>query len=187
MPNKAAALATLGEKLEGLNWMIDSGMAVEIYTGGKRVANDIDVVILEKDMDEAARRLGTNVTTRSADKNGLQIINEKYASTTIEDMTIELVCGSGEYMINGKERCMNVTKEHLACARKISYLGVELNVAAREEILVHKTILGREKDKKDVELLLENFTPDEKLLDLFLDMYRFDESEKKDMLAKILK
>jgi len=186
MPDKAAALAAIAERLKGLTWIIDSGMAVEIYTNGKRVANDIDIVVLEKDIEEAARRLGTTITRRSADKSGLKIIDEKYACATIEGVEIELVCGSGRYMINGRERGFNITENHFACAKRVSYLGAELNVAAPEELLVHKTILGREKDVKDVGLLLESFTPDKNLLELFLSVYQLDEEERKAVLSKIL-
>jgi len=186
MPDKAAVLAAIAERLKGLTWMIDSGMAVEVYTNGRRVANDIDIVVLEKDIGEAARKLGTTVTRRSADKSGLKIIDEKYASAAIGGVAIELVCGSGRYMINGRERGFNITENHFACAKKVSYLGAELNVAPREELLVHKTILGREKDVKDVGLLLESSAPDEKLLELFLNVYQLDEEERKAVLSKIV-
>lgn len=184
--DKGKALKTIAEKLKDLHWMIDSGMAVEIYTNGRRTAKDIDIVTLEKDFEEVAKRLGAKTTFRSVDKGGLKIIREKYASGVVGNVPIEIVCGSGKIIINGRERNMRVTEMHFNYAKKVKYLGVKVNVAAKEETIVHKTIMGREKDKKDIKSLMENFEPDIKILEHFLDMYQADEEERKSMLSKIL-
>ena len=144
MPDKRTALKTIAEKLEGHHWFIDSGMAVEIYTKGKRIAKDIDIVTLEDEFEEVARRLNAKITVRSVDKGKLKIFWEKYASGLVEGVKVEIVCGSGKVTIRGKERNMKVTSDHLVCVKRLRYLGVEVNVAPREEIIVHKSLMGRE-------------------------------------------
>lgn len=183
--SKKMALKIIAEKLKGLRWMIDSGMAVEVYTNGRRVANDIDIVVFKEDFEEVVSRLGAKAVVKAVEKGRMKIMWEKYASVVIAGVPAELIC-QGKLIIDGKEHKVDVTKEHFVHAKDTKYLGAELNIAPREEILVHKSILGRDKDQADIALLLDGYNPDRKLLELYLNMYHANEKERKVVLSKLL-
>ena len=147
---KIEALEKILNNLEGLEWFLIAGFAIEVYTKGKRVSgSDIDLVVHEKDIDEFARRLGVKVKRRELFKNGYEV-NDLFFETVFEGQEIEVTSGYPK-----KRMDENTFNKLFKMKVKKNYLSLDLWLAPVEEIVVLKTSFNREKDKNDLKLLKE--------------------------------
>ncbi len=132
-------LHNLLEKLEGLNWFFFGGLAVEIYTNGKRKTNDIDIALFDKDLYKFANRIGGKLEKR----------NIEHGDFSINDF------GFIKYF-KGKEIEATKTIPKILFERKLrmNYLDNEIFIQPLENLIAHKALMHREKDMKDLKLIL---------------------------------
>jgi len=157
--NKAKALKIISEKLKDIPWLIHSGTAVEIYTGGKRKGRDIDVIVSPDKMDDVGRRFGVKPILKTRRKENIKIVNDYYVETKIAGILVEFIGKTEKVVIDGKA-CYPASPENFRKlfqkVRKTKYLGVEVFVIPLEEILAQKLIWNRKGDwwdEEDVKLL----------------------------------
>jgi predicted nucleotidyltransferase len=153
-------LAKLVEKLKGLDWFIFSGSAIEIYTNGKRLAGDIDILMQKKDIDEFARRLGCKAGVRHMQKTNF-IIEDYGFDAVFEGQELDVTSGFVKPVSIGSTKAVPMNL-HILFDRKVKkiYKGVELFVVPIEEIIIQKATMHRPKDIEDLKLLLkEKFDP----------------------------
>ena len=151
------------EKLNGLNYIFFSGMAVSIYTDGKREAGDIDVIIHKKDIDEFAKRMGTKVKKRFFDKG--TFFGDDYGF--VIDFKGQKVEATNGYP---RERMASGSFEKLFKKRiKKIFLGKEVFVEPIEELIVQKAFMHREKDIVDLKLLLDEKVDKDFIIELAED------------------
>lgn len=178
-------LRKLAEKLEGLDYFLFSGSAVEIYTNGKRKAADVDILIKRKDIDTFAGRLGCKAGMRRKTKNGIKI--EEYSfGATFHNVELDVTSGitrcvrpSGEALLKNNN---NLLRELFKKKVKKTYKGVQLFVAPLEDLIVQKATMDRPKDRRDLELL-KNENVDKKFLCEVADAWGSHRNVKK-MLKK---
>jgi len=91
MENKKRALEIIVEKLQGIPWAIFAGTAVEIYTNGKRIGNDIDIIVLGDMIDEVGKRFNVKPVLETREKEKVKIINDYHIETMIDDIPVEFV------------------------------------------------------------------------------------------------
>lgn len=141
-------LRELLEKLDGLDWFIISGFAIEIYTEGKRKSNDIDLVVHEKDLEEFSKRVNARIKKRFFVKDNDYVVDDRAVEFEILGKEIEVTDGYPRSRKEAKSFQKLFDKKV-----KKSFEGFDLFVAPIEEILVHKAIMKREKDLNDLQLL----------------------------------
>ena len=136
------------EKLERLNYFFMSGMSVAIRTNGKRVPGDIDIVIHQKDIDTFAKRLGTVAMNRIIDK-GSFAVNDYGFEVDYKGQMVECTTGYPP------KRMTEGTIEKIFDKKvKARYLDMDVYIEPLEELVNQKAYMGREKDFKDLELLM---------------------------------
>lgn len=144
------SFSKLIEKLSGLEWCFMSGFAVEIYTHGKRKAGeDVDVLISPKDVKTLAKRLNCQVEHRHFKKENF-FVNDYGFETTLYNLKIEVSSGF-------PQRRMKSGSIYKVFQKRIAkkYRGINLFVEPIEELIVHKASMFREKDIRDLKLLMD--------------------------------
>lgn len=151
------------EKLKGLDYVFFSGMAVSIYSGGKREAGDIDVIVHKKDINQFAKRMGTRVNKRFFDKG--TFFGDDYGF--VIDFKGQEVEATNGYP---RERMASGSFEKLFKKRvKKMFLGKEVFVEPIEELIVQKAFMHRDKDLIDLKLLLSQKFDKDFLIELAED------------------
>lgn len=159
MRSKTRALKTIAEKLKGIPWLIYSGTAVEIFTGGKRKGRDIDVIVSPEKIDEVGRRFGVQPILKSREKENIKIVNDYHIETEVAGFPVEFIGKTEKFIIDGEEynpASSENFRKLFQKAQKVKYLGVEVFVTPLEEILAQKLIWNRKgdwHDEEDVKLL----------------------------------
>lgn len=144
--------------LEGLEYFFISGLAVSIYSEGKRLPGDIDIAIAKKDIDIFASRLGTVAQNRRIDK-GTFVVEDYGFEINYHGQMVE--CTSG-YPI---KRVIDGTFDKLFDRRlKKKYFKNDVYVEPLEELINQKIFMNRDKDKNDV-ALLKDFVLDRNLFE----------------------
>jgi len=160
MKKKKEALRIIAKKLKGIPWAIFAGTAVEIYTKGKRVGNDIDIIIPEDKIDEVAQKFNVIPILETRRKDGVELINDYYIETNIKGIPVEFVGKTKKTVIDGKEykSPKDLKQELFKRVKKKKYLGIDVFVVPIEEVLVQKMLFHRSEkwqDEEDVKLLLK--------------------------------
>lgn len=163
--------AEILNKLEGLNYFFISGLSVSVWTEGKRIPGDIDVVVNSKDIDTFAERLGAVAQNRRIDK-GTFLVSDYGLEIDYKGQMVECTTGYPS------KRIQDDTFNKLFDKKiKASYLDQEVYVEPLEELVNQKAFMGREKDLNDLELLRGKSLDK----DLFIEI-----SNDKDNLEKVL-
>jgi hypothetical protein len=170
MHNKKQALKIISEKLKDIPWAIFSGTAIEIYTEGKRLGKDIDIIVPGDKLNEVAKRFNTKAILETRESGRVKFINDYHIQIEIAGIPVEFVGRTDKIIIDGKEYD-STSKEDLRKlfnkVKKKMYLGIEVFVVPIEEILVQKMIFnrtGKWQDKEDIKLLLKIHKIDKKSL-----------------------
>ena len=137
------------KNLEGLNYFFFSGIAIEIYTNGKRKAKDLDIVIHEKDAETFAKKINSKIRHRVMSKDTFSIDDYGF-ETKFKNQEIEVTTGFP------KKRMEDNTFEKLFKRKlKKKYRGVSIFLVPIEELIAHKAWMHREKDKEDLKRLVD--------------------------------
>ena len=191
MKDKRKTLEIIAEKLKDVPWAIFSGTAVEIYTKGKRIGNDIDIIVPPDMIDEVARRFGAKPILESREKGRIKIINDYHVETEVDGIPVEFVGKTEKFIIDGKEYdpSYGFFKTDLSKRiRKMNYQGITISVVPIEEILVQKILFNRSgkwQDEKDIKLLLDNYQIDRDCLDLAFKVWGIPENQQKEIIKKL--
>ena len=188
MKNKEKALKVIAEKLKNVPWAIFSGTAVEIYTEGKRMGNDIDIVVPPDMIDETAKRFNANPVLETRGKERVEIINDYHVETEVEGVPVEFVGKTEKFIINEKEYIPFFKTDLLQRRKKVKYKGVDVFLVPREEILVQKIIFNRSgqwQDEEDLKLLLKDYKIDESALELAFKIWGVLEKEQEEITKKL--
>jgi len=190
MENKERVLEIIAGKLEGIPWAIFAGTAVEIYTEGKRIGNDIDIIVPDDSIDEVGKRFNAVPVLETREKGGVKIINDYHIETAIEGVPVEFIGKTEKLIIDGCEygSTKNLRETLFPKVEKKTYLGVEVFVVPIEELLVQKMLFNRSgkwQDENDVKLLLKIKDVDEKALIKTLDRWRVPNEKRQDFIDKI--
>ena len=155
--NLTLTLKEISKKLEGLNWIVLSGLAVKIYVNEKREVNDIDILIpVWSEFQEASKRFGRNVKKRFLKKENF-IARDYGFELNVKGMKIEVTGGMWEMKfgnLKSEPVLPKLDKEWVRHAREKEYFGLKLKLQPLEDLIVQKIAMNREKDKKDLECLL---------------------------------
>lgn len=145
---KARILNKITEKLEGTDWAIFSGFAVEIYTNGKRkTENDIDILVDARDIKVLEKRFGTDANQRHFQKDNF-VVDDYGFVTSFKGIELEITTGFPPTRVrNGTIRKVF---ENKICKK---YKDIDIFVVPIEELIVLKASMGRDKDIKDLKLL----------------------------------
>ena len=167
------------KKLEGLNYEFFAGLAIEIYTNGARQHKDIDILIAREEMEEAAKRFNSELERKDMiGKGDFQVYDYLTFETVIDGQEIEVVSDSKKMKFNNKIVELNqLTANDLKDAVKANYLGIEVNLQPIEEAIVQKALMNREKDKKDIKLLLKDYKIDKERLEKALKHWNVTKEE----------
>jgi len=126
-----------------------AGFAVEVYTNGERKAGeDVDVLISPKDIELLAKRLNCQVTHRHFKKENF-FVDDFGFETFIDGLEVEVSSGF-------PLRRMKNSSIYKVFQKRIAkrYQGINLFVEPIEELIVHKATMFREKDVRDLRLLM---------------------------------
>lgn len=140
-------LTKLIQKLSGLNWCFFSGFAIEVYTNGRRKANDIDILVAPGDIEIFAQRLNCQLRHRRFKKFNF-FVNDYGFDTEFLNLKIEASSGFPKRRI----RTGSIQKVFQNKVRK-RYLGANFYIEPLEEIIVHKADMLRPKDIRDLKML----------------------------------
>jgi hypothetical protein len=132
-------------KLDGLNYFFTSGLSVSIYTNGKRIPGDIDVVVHPKDVDVFARRLGAIAEIRKINKGMFKVT-------------------SYGFEVDYKGQIIECTAGHPLKKIKAQYLNFDVYTESLEELINRKAFMRRKKDLKDLESLKDKIIDKDLLL-----------------------
>lgn len=144
-------LLDLVKKLKGYDWAFFSGFAVEMYTDGKRKSgNDLDILVSKRDIDKLANSFGTSAKHRRFKKADFYV--DDYAFETVFKGT-KLEVTSGFPKKRMREGSIDKVFENKTSK---DYQGVNVFVEPIEELIVHKAVMHRPKDIRDLKLLLSN-------------------------------
>jgi len=150
------ALKEIDEKLEDLNWIVLSGLAVKIYANSDREINDIDILVPDRnDFLEAAKRFGKKAKKRFLEKQGFTVIDYGF-ELVVQDINVEIT-GGVEEMKFMKFKDMTagptVDKGWLEHVQEKEFCGLKLRLQPLEDLIIQKIAMNRKKDKKDLESL----------------------------------
>lgn len=151
------------KQLEGLDWCVMSGLAVEIYTSGKRKAGeDIDLLVSSSDIDLFAQRLGCKSQRRRFEKD--TFFFDHYGFETCF-CGLQVEASSGFPGLRMKNKKINKVFNN---KRRKKYLGLNVYVEPIEELIVHKVSMSRSKDLRDLRLLAK----EEKNINLLIEFLK---------------
>lgn len=168
-------ISKLLKELEGLDWFFVSGTAVHFYTEGEREFGDIDIVLRRSDMDEFASRMGAEPKEREIEKGDFRVKDYAF-ETDFSGQRVEAISVLGERKPNF-ERMFNNGVE-------VTYKGNRVFLEPLENILVYKTEIGREKDIRDLKLLLKK---EDQIDRSFLREILKDKEDRKGILRQLRK
>lgn len=140
-------LNRISEKLKNYEWVLFSGVAVEIYSNGKRKSGDFDIAVKEKALDEIAELFGTKAKKRKIRKEDYQSDDRGFV-TIFNKKEIEITSGFPKKRI--KEKKFDKLFDKKVIKR---YKGLEIPLVPFEELIVHKADMYRKKDISDLRLL----------------------------------
>ncbi len=133
--------------LKPFDYVFISGMAMEIYTNGKRKANDIGILINSKDIEKFAGIIGCKLTNRVIKKE--DYYSEDYGGeASYNGQMIEITSGFPR-----KRMQENTISKLFDRKVKRKYNGFDVYAVPIEELMVHKSMMQREKDAIDLALL----------------------------------
>jgi predicted nucleotidyltransferase len=137
------------EMLKPFKYVFFSGMAMEVYTNGKRKAKDFDIIVDKEDIEEFAKLINCKLDYRKIVKEDYH--SEDYGGVVdYKGQEIELTSGFP------KKRVEDATiKKLFERRKKVNYLGLNIYVVPIEETIAFKALMHREKDYIDLEMLKE--------------------------------
>lgn len=190
MEDKKKVLEIIAGKLEGMLWAIFAGTAVEIYTHGKRIGNDIDIIVPDDSIDEVGKRFNVAPVLETREKGNVKIINDYHIETVVEGVSVEFVGKTEKFIIDGYEydSTKNLRETLFPKVEKKTYLGVEVFVVSVEELLVQKMLFNRSgkwQDENDVNLLLKIKEVNEEALIKALDRWRVPDEKRENFIDRI--
>lgn len=189
MKDKRKALEIISKKLKGIPWAIYSGTAVEIFTEGKRIGRDIDIIVPPDKIDEVGRRFNVRPVLETREKEGIKIINDYYIETEIEGIPVEFIGKTEKFIIDGEEYNPASPENSQKLFKKVvkkKYLELEVSVIPVEEILAQKMIWqrrGKWQDEKDIKLL-KNQKISRKALIMAFDRWGVSKRKQKKLLKR---
>lgn len=161
-------LRELVKKLNGLNWFIISGFAVEIYTNGQRKAKDVDLFIEDGDAQKFASKLGAEVKHRRIQKQKF-VVDDYGFVADFNGQEIEVTTGYPK-----KRLLSGAFKKILDCKVRKVYAGVEVFVEPVEELIAYKANTHRPKDIIDLKLLKNHKIDIEFLKEIAEDLGKYN-------------
>lgn len=139
------------------DWAITGGLAVGIYTGMERTIGDVDVIMRTETLEEIASPLGLDVTwERTHDHGRIRTWEEGYAAGSVTGQPIEVMAGESWITVDGERYEIALTDTLFTLSHHRSIDGVTVPVVPPEEVLIQKTVLGREKDRDDIRALVSS-------------------------------
>lgn len=148
------ALKEINKKLKGLNWIIISGTAIKIYANNKRVVNDIDILIPNREeFHEASRRFGKGVKKRFLEKENFTARDYGF-ELNVEGVDVEITGGLWNMKFRDFISKPKLDEEWVKHTREKEFFGLKLKIQPLEDLIVQKIAMNREKDKKDLKYLL---------------------------------
>lgn len=118
---------------------------MKIYAWRKRKINDIDILLREKDIYIFAERIKAKVKKRKIEKKNFHM-NDLGFTKQFQGFGIEAVSKPEK----NQDRHLKYFFDNKI---KRIYLGQEVYLVPLEGIIVHKALMFRKKDKKDLEKL----------------------------------
>lgn len=161
--SKRGALERLDELLAGEDWCITGGLAVAVHVDGEREVGDIDLLMRERTARDVADRLGV-VPDGAGDRGGFSGTEDVHLSFEIAGDEIEIMAGDTELTVDDEVVEATMDDALFENARRREAFGVEVPVVPPAEVLVQRVVLGREKDIRDIEMLLAANEIDESVL-----------------------
>lgn len=136
-------------RLSDVRYAIIGGLAVSLYTNGKRKVsyNDIDILIDRRDankVESLMETLGFSLLKKHF-FDGKQWYQYEYSG-----QTLDIALASDSFSMDGISR-----------ASTLSLHNHPLRVINRDSLLVNKLLAGREKDYRDILYLLKEMNDDE--------------------------
>jgi hypothetical protein len=175
-------LESLGSLLKDLLWVVFSGTAVRIYSENNREVNDIDVLLPNwEDFVEASERFGVEFRKIVLDKENFTV--EDYGfETSLNGVSLDVHAGSPKMTFKGFVSSPKTDQEWVEHVREKEFFGLKVKLQPLEDLMVQKIVMGREKDKKDLESLI-------KLRDIDIDFIKkvaayWNSSEKVDSFLR---
>ena len=154
MQRKKIALRYLKQVFEDKQWCVTSEAAVRAYVGDKDV-NDIGVLTTKEAAKEVAKKTGNETLEWESHGDDLRAKEEVYFSFSIENIPVEVMAGSSEKE-SGKEVVKSTIDEDIIKdSKELDLFGEKVPVAPLEELIVRKAVIGRDKDKEDLKVLIQ--------------------------------
>ncbi len=150
--------------LKDLNYFFISGFAVHVYSNGKRIFKDLDLVVHPRDIQILVNGLGCNLEKRLLDK-GTFIVEDIGFEFNIRSQPIEATSGYPPNRMKNKTFYKLFDKR---IAKK--FFGEKVFLAPLEEIIAYKALTFREKDKQDLILLRSNKINNSLLIEISKDL-----------------
>lgn len=139
---------------DGHNWAITGGLAVSSYIDGERDIGDVDVVMSLDGLGSVADQLGIPVEeAKHRDKSSMRAWTEGYARGERAGVDIEIMAGQSQMTVDEQVYRVDFPDSFFDLIVERSYAGVMVPFVPPEDVLIQKTVLGREKDLDDVEQL----------------------------------
>lgn len=157
------ALGALRDELEGEDWCITGGVAVAAHIDGDRPIGDIDLLMREGTARDMAEELAL-VPDEDGDRGGFSGTEDVHLSFEVAGEEIEIMAGDTEITVDGEVFEATMDDALFENAQRLEVAGVEVPVVPPAEVLVQRVVLGREKDIRDIEMLLDANTVDEDVL-----------------------
>jgi hypothetical protein len=157
------ALERLDDLLDGQEWCITGGVAVEAHIDGDRPIGDIDLLMRERTAHDLAERLDL-VPDEDGDRGGFSGAEDVHLSFELAGQEIEIMAGDTEITVDGEVFEATMDDALFENAELLEVAGVAVPVVPPAEVLVQRVVLGREKDLNDIEMLLAATTIDEDVL-----------------------
>lgn len=154
MQRKKIALRYLKQVFEDKQWCVTSEAAVRAYVRDKDV-NDIGVLTTKEAAKEVAKKTGNETLEWESHGDDLRAKEEVYFSFSIENIPVEVMAGSSEKE-SGKEVVKSTIDEDIIKdSKELDLFGEKVPVAPLEELIVRKAVIGRDKDKEDLKVLIQ--------------------------------
>ncbi len=146
MKNKEV-ISELTDKLKDLDYFIFAGFAIYLYTNGEREFKDIDLLIKYEDLKKLAGRIGGKIKRRKI-KKGDFITEDCFLETNFKGQEVEAISIIPENKNDEKS-----FEKQLSNRVEKEFFGKKVYLTPIEGILVHKSIVNREKDVCDLKML----------------------------------
>ncbi len=146
MENKEVIFELI-DKLKDLDYFIFGGFAIHHYTEGKRSFQDIDMLMRHEDLKKFAKRVGGNIEKRKITKGDFTT-EDYFLEMNFKGQEIEAISISP-----GKKDEEKSFEKQFLNRKKKDFFGKEVFLVPKEGTLVHKAIVNREKDVRDLKML----------------------------------